>query len=103
MSSLKKEYVVTEISAVPDGSPYVLLSLKDPDEVGGPQQPPSATPATFSSMNDMFQNFGRILSKQMLGSFTTVIKIGLNAYEHLDVKVGDRIALEINKVQIGIP
>jgi hypothetical protein len=100
---LKKEYVVTEISAAPNGSPYVLLSLKDPDEVGGPQQPPTPTSATFRSMDDMFQNFGRILSKQMLGSFTTVIKLGLDAYEHLDVKVGDRVALELNKVQVGIP
>jgi hypothetical protein len=100
---LKKEYVVTEISAAPDGSPYVLLSLKDPDEVGGPQQPPPAATATFRSMDDMFQNFGRILSKQMLGSFTTMIKLGLDAYEQLDVKVGDRVALALNKVPVGIP
>ena len=30
---LRKEYVVTEISASPDGSPFVLVTLRDPSDV----------------------------------------------------------------------
>jgi hypothetical protein len=101
---LKKEYVITEISASPDGSPFVLVTLTDPSEVLGPQKPPFVSPVvTFGSMDDMFRNLGQAISKQMKGSFATVIKLGLNEYEKLDFKVGDRISLEIDKAQIGVP
>jgi hypothetical protein len=100
---LTKEYVVTEISASPDGSPHVFLSLKGPDEVGGPQRPPFNNMASFHSMDDMFKNLGRVLSKQMMGSFTTVIKLGLNEYEALDIKVGDRLSIDLTKIPIGVP
>ncbi len=100
--SLQKEYVVTEISAAPEGSPFVLISLKGPGEPARAQSP--AFPAVdFQSMDDMFRNFGNVLSRQMMGGFTTVIKLGLDEYEKLDIKVGDRISLDIEKVQVGIP
>ena len=91
--------MVTEIRASPDGSPYVFVSLKSPEEVSGPQRPS----VDFRSMDDMFQNLGRILSKQMMGGFATVIKLGLDEYEKLDIKVGDRVSLDINKIQVSIP
>jgi hypothetical protein len=98
---LRKEYVVTDISASPDGSPYVFVTLKSPEEVGGPRpQPPSLE--SFRSMDDVFQNLGNIISKQMIGSFATVIKLGLDEYEKLDIRVGDKISLDINKVQVGV-
>jgi len=100
---MRKEYVVTEISASPDGTPYVLVSLRDPKEVGGPQRPSSSSTATFSSMDDMFKNLGRVISKQMMGSFATVLKLSLNEYEKLDIKVGDRVSIDIDKIQLGTP
>ena len=36
--SLVKEFVITEISAAPDGSPFILVTLKDPSDVKGPQR-----------------------------------------------------------------
>lgn len=100
--SFQKEYIVTEISAAPEGSPYVLLSLKKPGEQS--LNRPSAFPsAQFRSMDDMFRNFGNVLSRQMIGGFSTIIKLGLDEYEKLDIKVGDRISLDIEKVQVGIP
>ena len=100
--SLTKEYVITEISASPDGSPSVLVMLKDTSDVQGPQKMIS-NPAlvTFTSMNDMLKNFGNVISKQMMGSFATIIKITLNEYEKCDFKVGDRVSLEINKTISG--
>jgi hypothetical protein len=96
--SLIKEYVITEISASTDGSPSVTLTLKDPSDVRGPQKKRNnPTMVTFTSMNDMMKNFGNVISKQMTGSFTTIIKITLDEYEKCDFKVGDRITLEINK------
>jgi hypothetical protein len=101
---LRKEYVITEVSASPDGSPFVLVTLKDPSDVRGPQKiSPQSNMVAFTSMNDMFKNLGNVLSKQMMGSFATVVKISLDEYEKLDFKVGDRVAVEINKIQIGSP
>ena len=102
--ALRKEYVITEVSASPDGSPFVLVTLKDPSDVRGPQKiSPQSPMVTFTSMNDMFKNLGNVLSKQMIGRFATVIKISLDEYEKLDFKVGDRVSVEINKIQIGAP
>ena len=96
--SLKKEYVITEISASSDGSPAVMITLKDPSDVRGPQKKIN-TPSmmTFTSMDDMMKNFGSVLSKQMMGNFSTIIKISLNEYEKCDFKVGDRVSVHINK------
>jgi len=96
--SLTKEYVITEISASPDGSPSVMLTLKDPSDVRGPQRRMNnPTMVTFTSMNDVMKNFGNVISKQMMRSFTTIIKITLNEYEKCDFKVGDRVSVQINK------
>lgn len=100
---MRKDYVITEISASPDGSPYVFITLKGPHEVGGPQEAPFTPVASFQSMDDMLRNFGQVISKQMMGSFATVIRLSLDEYEKLDVKVGDRVSLDINKTQVGIP
>jgi hypothetical protein len=99
--SLTKEYVITEISAASDGSPFILLTLKDPSDVRGPQKKVNQpSMATFTSMNDMFNNLGKVLSKQMMGGFATMIKISLDEYEKTDFKVGDRVSVEINKTKI---
>jgi len=99
---LRKNYLVTAISASPNGSPFVLVTLRDPSDVRGPQKL-SSQPSmmTFTSMNDMVKNFGNTLSKQMMGGFSTVIKISLDEYEKFDFKVGNRISLEIDKIQLS--
>jgi hypothetical protein len=99
---LTKEYVITEISAASDGSPFVLVTLKDPSDVRGPQKKiHKQSMATFTSMNDMFKNLGKVLSKQMMAGFVTVIRISLDEYEKTDFKVGDRVSVEINKTKIS--
>ncbi len=96
--SLTKEYVITEISASPDGSPSVMITLRDPSDVRGPQKKiDNPSMVTFTSMNDMMKNFGNVISKQMMGNFATIIKITLDVYEKYDFKVGDRVSVQINK------
>jgi len=100
---LSKEYVITEIKSAPDGSPFILITLKDPSDIRGPQK--NVRPqgmATFSSMNDMMQNFGNVMSKQMMGNFATLIKITLDEYEKSAFKVGDIISLKIDKAITGL-
>ena len=56
-----------------------------------------------TSMDDLVKNIGRVFSKQMMGDFATVIKLSLNDYDDMNIKVGDRISIDINKVQMGRP
>ena len=98
---MKKEYVITEIVAAPDGAPYVLVSLKDPrDMKEHPRSPFGPQAASFRSMDELFRNLGRTLTTQLAGGFATVIKLALNEYEELNIKVGDRITLDINKSEV---
>lgn len=101
--SLIKQFVITEISAASDGSPFILITLKDPSDVRGPQRKlnnPSVV--TFTSINDMMKNFGNVFSKQMMGNFATIVKITLDEYEKSGFKVGDRISLKIDKAFTGM-
>ena len=99
---MRKEYIVTEIRASLDGSPYVFISVKSPDEVRGPRRVETASITSFNYPEDIFNNLGNVISKQFMGSFATVIKLSLDEYEKLDVKVGDRISIDINKIQVVI-
>jgi hypothetical protein len=54
-------------------------------------------------MDDMLKNLGNVLSKQMFGGMTTIIQLGLDEYDKLNIKVGDRISLTIRKLGIGTP
>ncbi|MEJ2242494.1 MAG: hypothetical protein P8Y18_10190 [Candidatus Bathyarchaeota archaeon] len=100
---LTKEYVVTEIKSTPDGSPFILITLKDPSDVRGPQKN-QTTPqmATFTSINDVMKNFGNVMTKQIMGNFATIIKITLDQYEKSGFKVGDRLSLTIEKTITGL-
>jgi hypothetical protein len=100
---MKKDYVITEISAAQDGSPYVFVSLKGPKEIGGPQRTLTPPVASFQSMDEMVKNISRVFSKQMMGGFATVIKLDLDEYEKLDIKVGDKVSLEITKIKVEYP
>ena len=97
--SLTKEYIVTNISVAPDGSQYIFVTLKDPKEASGPQVKPVVPDS--ESMDNMLRNISRIITLQMTGGFTTVIKLKLREYEDLDIKVGDKMSLTMDKVHLA--
>jgi hypothetical protein len=94
---MRKEYIVVRIDAAPDNSPQVLVSLADPRDVRREQ--PSAIPVfgSFGSMDDFMKNLNKIISSQMMGSFTTTLKLSIKEYEESNIKVGDKIYLDIIK------
>ena len=100
---MKKEYVVTEISAAPDGGPYVLVSLADPRDFKGVSQPHLGPQVmSFTSMEDLMKNLQRAftgLSKQMMGGVVTVIKLDMREYEESGLKVGAKVYLQIMKIE----
>ena len=99
---MRKEYVVTQIRASSDVSPHVFISLRDPEDA----RDSSSQGAQFrvigsGSMDKMMENLSRAFSQQMMGEFTTVIKVTEDEYKELDVRVGDRVSLKIDKIELG--
>jgi len=100
---LKREYIIVEITADPSGGPYVLISLSDPRELRDSSQSTIGMQAmTFTSMEDLMKNLQRNLmglSKGMTGRFVTTVKLDIKEYEESGLKVGDKVYLEITKVE----
>jgi len=97
---LKKNYVVTEISAAPDGGPYVLIALVEPRDLKSTSQPffsPNVM-MSFTSIEDLMKNLQRTftgLSRQTV----TIVKFDMREYEESGLKVGDKVYLEITKME----
>ena len=53
------------------------------------------------NLDEMLRNLGKIITLQMSGGFTTVVKMRLSEYEDLDIKVGDKLSIAISKVQFA--
>lgn len=97
---MRKEYVVVRIDAAPDGSPQVLVSLSDPKDVrdrGQGQFGGQQMMGNFGSMEDLMKNINKIFSSQLMGGFTTTLKLSIKEYEDSGIKVGDKIYLDMIK------
>ena len=113
---MKKDFIVSKIEAPQDGSQYVFIAFTDPNEPkssgGGagsgssyPQSPfgKSGEAIPFTSPEDLMKNLPKIMSN-MLGADggmpgnSPTIKITMKEYEDMVIKVGDKVGIEINKV-----
>lgn len=109
---MKKEFIVSRIEATQDGSPYIYLSFSDPSSTSenrnrSPQSPFGAHAFAFTSPEDMMKNLPKAFSNMMGGmgglSESPTIKLSMREYEDMSLKVGDRVTLEIKKVDtVGI-
>jgi hypothetical protein len=113
---LKKDFIVSKIEASQDGSPYVYISIIDPNdakrsEVGDtvrnfPQNPfgigIGAVP--FTSPEDLMKNLPKAMSNMLGGtgigmpSNTHIFKSSMKEYQDMQLKVGDKVTIEIKKV-----
>ena len=103
---MKKEFVVQSIDAAPDGSPYVIVSLssvKDFKEGTYNSSPPlgGANIMGFTNMNDMMKDLNKMLSGMGAGGYSKVtqLKLEMHEYKEMDMSVGDRVFLELSKVE----
>lgn len=108
---MKKEFIVSRIEATQDGSPYIYLSFSDPSSTSenrqrSPQSPFGAHAFAFTSPEDMMKNLPKAFSNMMGGmgiSESPTIKLSMREYEDMSLKVGDKVTLEIKKVDtVGI-
>ena len=114
--TMKKEYIVSRIEASQDGSPYVYISFTDPNvskspaPVGGagksfPQSPFGIGVGTFTSPEDLMKNLPKAMSNMFGGSGlggissgdSPAIKFSMREYEDMQLKVGDKVTIEIKK------
>jgi hypothetical protein len=114
--TMKKDYVISKIEASQDGSPYVYVSLTDPGPSnaptpGGsagktfPQSPFGIGIGAFTSPEDLMKNLPKAMSNMFAGhgsggttsGDSPTIKITMREYEDMQLKVGDKVDLEIKK------
>ncbi len=113
---MKKDFIVSKIEASQDGSQYVFIGFTDPNEPkssgGGagsgssyPQSPfgKSGDAIPFTSPEDIMKNLPKVMSN-MLGvgggipGNSSTFKITMKEYEEMAIRVGDKVGIEINKV-----
>jgi hypothetical protein len=112
---MKKEFIVSKIEASQDGSPYVYVAFADgstPKSVvagggagkGFPQSPFGIGVGAFTSPEDLMKNLPKAMSNMFGGagpagmaSDSPTIKLSMREYEDIQLKVGDKVTVEIKK------
>ena len=102
---MKKEYIVVRIEGSPDGSPYVIVSLSGTKDFREQQSTPMSPFGAggvmgFTNMDDMMKNLNKMLAGGMgqSGAITS-IKLDMHEYKELNLAVGDKVYLEMTKVE----
>jgi hypothetical protein len=110
---MKKDFIVSRIEALQDSSQYVLIAFTDRNEPmsadGGKNSYPrshfgnSGEAIPFTSPEDLMKNLPKAMS-DMFGAGggmtrdSPIFKITIKEYEDMAIKVGDKVGIEINKV-----
>ena len=112
---MKKEFIVSKIEASQDGSPYVYVAFADGNTTksavagggagkGFPQSPYGIGVGAFTSPEDLMKNLPKAMSNMFGGtgaagmaSDSPTIKLSMREYEDIQLKVGDKVTVEIKK------
>ena len=104
---MKKDFIVSKIEALQDGSQYVFIGFIDPNEpkssgeAGNPFGK-SGEAVPFTSPEDLMKNLPKVMSN-MLGAGggmhgnSPTFKITMKEYEDMAIKVGDKVTIEIKR------
>ncbi len=108
---MKKEFILSKIEAVQDGSPYVYIGFVDPNDSksGEARQlnPFGPKAMAFTSPEDLMKNLPKAMGNiaGMMGgagggfSDSPTFKLSMREYEDMGLKVGDKVSIEIKKKQ----
>jgi hypothetical protein len=111
---MKREFIVSKVEASQDGSPYFYIILTDTRDnltptrrqQGFPENPFGVAAIPITSLDD-WKNLPKKISDAIEGAFggvgknnisleSTTFKLTAREYEELDIKIGDKVTLEIN-------
>jgi hypothetical protein len=106
---MKKDFIVSKIEASQDGSPYVYVAFTDPNEsksTGKSGFGNSGEAIPFTSPEDLMKNLPKAMSNMFgagggMSRNSPTFKISMKEYEDMAIKVGDKVGMEINKVDSG--
>lgn len=106
---MKKQFVVSKIEIASDGSPYVYIGFTDPVNKSGeakPLNPFSPKTMAFSSPEELMKNLPKGMGNLpgMIGGAggfpdSPVFKMSMREYEDMNIRVGDKVSIEIMKKQ----
>jgi hypothetical protein len=96
---MKKDFIVSKIEAPQDGSPYVFVTFTDPESKGRDSSPQSS----FSSPEDLMKNLPKAMSNMFgagggMSRDSPTFKISMKENEEMALKVGDKVGIELKKV-----
>ena len=102
---MEKDFIVSKIESSQDGSPYVLVAFTDPNAPKSTGGGGSGEAVPFTSPEDLMKNLPKAMSNMFGagaggGTFgnSPTFKITMKEYEDMAIKVGDRVGIEIRKV-----
>jgi hypothetical protein len=107
---MEKEFILSKIEAVQDGSPYVNIGFVDPNDsnTGEARQLNPFGPKTmaFTSPEDLMKNLPKAMGNiaGMIGGggglgYSLTFKLSMREYEDMGLKVGNKVSIEIKKKQ----
>ena len=98
---MKKDFTVSKIEAQEDGSPYVFVTFTDRNEPRSAGNGAEAIP--FTSPEDLMKNLPKVMSNMYdagggMPGKSPIFKITMKEYEDMAIKVGDKVGIEVKKV-----
>ena len=108
---MKKEFIVSRIEASQDGSPYIYITFNDANDYKSgerQQQNPFGTNVmAFTSPEDLMKNLPKAMANisKMMGSGgptgmtdSPIFRMSMKEYEDMGIKVGDKVTIEVTKL-----
>ncbi|MGD1837772.1 MAG: hypothetical protein ACPKPY_06910 [Nitrososphaeraceae archaeon] len=102
---MKKIFFISRIEASQnESSPYVYVEFSDPNQSSNvPKRKPSLNPFgtkafTFTSKEDLMKNLPNMISGSSFGTTDSpIFKLNVREYNDSNLKVGDKVTIEIKK------
>jgi hypothetical protein len=103
---MRKEFIVSKIQSPEEGSQhYVYVTFSDEkeyrDQAKRPQSQFGPGVGAFNSMEDLMKNMPKIMANMPgLGggqSESPTVKLSMREYEDMNIKVGDKVYIDIHK------
>jgi hypothetical protein len=108
---MKKEFIVSRIEASQDGSPYIYITFSDANDYKSgerkQQNPFGSNVMAFTSPEDLMKNLPKAMgniSRIMGGGGPTgmtdspIFRMSMKEYEDMGIKVGDKVTIEVTKL-----
>jgi hypothetical protein len=103
---MRKEFIVSKVQSPEEGSQhYVYVTFSDEkeyrDQAKRPQSQFGPGVGAFNSMEDLMKNLPKVMANMPgLGggqSESPTVKLSMREYEDMNIKVGDKVYIDIHK------